>query len=65
MRDSVLITSALSALGMGIAYDQIKQATGMELSVLLVAGVIALIFGLCTGLYPNNKDTSKEEKRES
>lgn len=61
MRRSVLMTSMLSAWAMAIAYYQIREASGVELTVLLCAAVITMIFGLYTGLRASNKQESKEE----
>jgi len=62
MRTPVLIISTLSALGISIAYDQIKQATGISLPVLLWAAVVTLLFGLCVGLTKKNDDSKETEE---
>ena len=62
MRTPVLIISTLSALGISIAYDQINQATGISLPVLLWAAVVTLLFGLCVGLTKKNDDLKETEE---
>ena len=61
MRKSRTVIATLGALGMAITYDKIKQVTGVELKVLLWAGILMLIFGLYTGLYTRNKHELEEE----
>lgn len=61
MRKSRVVTATLGALGIAVAYDKIKQATGIEITALLWIGILVLIFGLYTGLYARNKNTTKEE----
>lgn len=61
MRKSVLISSTLISWVMAIAYDQIKTATGTELSILLWAAIITIAIGLCVGLTRKNEDKPKIE----
>lgn len=61
MQKSVLGACTLSAWAMVIVCDRIKQVSGFELTALLCAAIMLLIFGLYAELWAKNKHDSKEE----
>lgn len=61
MQKSVLIISMLSSWAMAVVYDQINQASGVRLRVLLYIAIIVMVFGLYMGLRTNNECDAKEE----
>ena len=61
MRKSAVIIGTLSALLIAVIYDRIDRLTGMKFDALLYISIVAMVIGVCTELYVNNKDMEKEE----
>lgn len=61
MQKSVLGMSTLGAWVIVIAYDRLKQVSNIDLTALLCAAIMLLIFGLYAGLYATDRHKSKEE----
>lgn len=61
MRMDIFALSMFGAAGLASVCNYVEQITSANLIALRIVAVGIVVFGICAGLYTNNKDVAKEE----